>query len=362
MRVFLVSLLALATTSASPAGGYIADSDDSGGVPVNVIIPSFFDRVTKGTLLRRWDGSPAMGAEFQKAKNKGCTLWAQMHTDDAPAGNFFDPQRDSAQSDYLELSDLVDWGYFTKKTGINKPKCDMGNGKDGYGLEAVLRAKGISAEKMDWNCVKITHGEPNSKALPIDLQSYNAPGGKTLRSTGAIYQFAMNEKDGVLVLAKRYSPAHQANYRIPPVPADQLPALRSSSDIAWLAWKPLHDKGIKLNHIVTWSIANGGSSRLIAAALDAVADETQTSLDTDLKPYPWKEFDVERLSGSLILGSPNGLGIGYILVQHKPELGNRRTKKIEVFLADTAASNLREPSVWWELEDAPANVNIPMEG
>lgn len=134
----------------------------------------------------------------------------------------------------------------------------------------------------------------------------------------------------VMVIAKQYSPAYQAQYRRPPVPADQFPALRSSSDIAWLAWKPFADKGAKLNHIVTWSVTNGASARLIAAALDAAADETQSALDTDPKPYPWKEFDAEQLSGTLVLGkcyrvkrklndangapgSPNGIGIGYIL-------------------------------------------------
>lgn len=86
------------------------------------------------------------------------------------------------------------------------------------------------------------------------------------------------------------------------MPVDQFPSLRSSSDIAWLAWKPLHDKGVRLNHIVTWSVTNGASARLIAGALDALADETKNTLDTDLKPYPWKEFDTEKLSGSLVLG------------------------------------------------------------
>lgn len=49
-------------------------------------------------------------------------------------------------------------------------------------------------------------------------------------------------------------------------------------------------------------MTNGGSARLIAAALDALADETKTALDTDLKPYPWKEFDPEKVSGQLVLG------------------------------------------------------------
>jgi hypothetical protein len=28
-------------------------------------------------------------------------------------------------------------------------------------------------------------------------------------------------------------------------------------------------------------------------------------------------------------GSSNGVGVGYMLVQHKPELGNRRVKSVE---------------------------------
>lgn len=48
--------------------------------------------------------------------------------------------------------------------------------------------------------------------------------------------------------------------------------------------------------------------------------------------------------------------------QHKPELGNKRTKKIEVFLADTAASGIREPSIWWEIEDSPADMDMSMGG
>ncbi|KAF3053853.1 hypothetical protein E8E11_011136 [Didymella keratinophila] len=361
VRTFLVFLLALANTSASPTGGYQSSSQDPNITLTNVSIPSFYDRAVRSTLAKRWDGSPAMGGEFQKAKNKGCTLLAQMHGNDVQAGQIFEPPRDSAHSDYLELSDLTDWGYFAKKTAINQPKCDMSNIKDGYGLQAVLQAKGFSTDKKDWKCVKITHGEPGSKVMPLDLQSYNAPGGRTLRSTGALYQFAFNEKDGILIIAKQYSPSHQAQYRRPPVPADQFPDLRSSSDIAWLAWKPLHDKGVKLNHIVTWSVTNGATARLIAAALDALADETKTTLDTDLKPYPWKEFDMDKVSGQLVLGSPNGLGIGYMLVQHKPEIGDRRTKKIEVFLADTAASDMKEPSLWWALEDVPDGEDVPME-
>lgn len=51
----------------------------------------------------------------------------------------------------------------------------MGNGKDMYGLEAVLQAKGVSADKKDWKCRKITHGDPEHKTINIDRQTYNHP-------------------------------------------------------------------------------------------------------------------------------------------------------------------------------------------
>ena len=42
------------------------------------------------------------------------------------------------------------------------------------------------------------------------------------------------------------------------------------------------------------------------------------------------------------VGTPNGAGVGYFIAQHKPELGNRRVKRIEAFAADTQASGMRE--------------------
>lgn len=108
----------------------------------------------------------------------------------------------------------------------------------------------------------------------------------------------------------------------------------------------------------------------MAAALDGTSDEPLKDVEKTLQPYPWVGWTANQGSGPLLLGmsrqllcdlasltvllgSPNGIGIGYFLVQHKSELGNRRVRKIEAFLADTAASNLREPSIAWELEDAP---------
>lgn len=57
----------------------------------------------------------------------------------------------------------------------------MGNGKDMFGLQAVLQAKGISADKKDWKCIRITHGDPEHKTINLDNQAYENPHGKTVR-------------------------------------------------------------------------------------------------------------------------------------------------------------------------------------
>jgi hypothetical protein len=73
-----------------------------------------------------------------------------------------------------KYTDLTKWAYVTK-AAKKSPKCDMGNGKDMYGLQGILEAKRISANKKDWECVRITHGDPEDKTTDIDSQTYTNP-------------------------------------------------------------------------------------------------------------------------------------------------------------------------------------------
>lgn len=125
---------------------------------------------------------------------------------------------------------------------------------------------------------------------------------RTAVREGDIVCTSYTDQLAVLVIAKQYSATHQSQYRRPPVQAQDFPDLRSSSDITWLAWKPFHDKGAKLNHIITWSVTNGASQRLIAAALEADSDHTLSDAEKALRPYPWVSWTADQGSGPLILG------------------------------------------------------------
>ena len=73
-----------------------------------------------------------------------------------------------------KCTDLMKWAYVTK-SAKKSSKCDMGNGKDIYGLQGILEAKGISANKRDWECVRITHSDPEDKSANINDQTYTNP-------------------------------------------------------------------------------------------------------------------------------------------------------------------------------------------
>lgn len=53
-----------------------------------------------------------------------------------------------------------------------------------------------------------------------------------------------------------------------PVPLDELPALRASSDIAWAFWRRTADRLDKINFFVSMSITNSDTEKVIDRVLE----------------------------------------------------------------------------------------------
>ena len=53
-----------------------------------------------------------------------------------------------------------------------------------------------------------------------------------------------------------------------------------------------------------------------------------------------------------MIGSPNGLTVGYFLAQHKHHLGNKAVDKVTVFRADRGMM----PYLLFWIEDAPSSM------
>jgi len=175
----------------------------------------------------------------------------------------------------------------------------MGNKKDEYGLKRYLQDHGISTDKEDWDRIRITHGNVERN---LDDQTYPHPDNLAwqLRATGARYHLAMNAREGIIIVAKQYSPASQNQYRRPLIPVEEFPALRSTSDIMWLAWKKYHDQGARLDRIITWTATNGVTQRVLATALDP--DFKIPDSQKALRPYPWAGWTGDSNEGKAIMG------------------------------------------------------------
>lgn len=61
--------------------------------------------------------------------------------------------------------------------------------------------------------------------------------------------------------------------------------------------------------------------------------------------WPGMTFDIAGEEGMAILGTPNGAGTAWLLIQRKRELGHRRIKKVTIFYAEDEADIWMWPSL-----------------
>ncbi|KAH6639024.1 hypothetical protein C7974DRAFT_448848 [Boeremia exigua] len=118
-------------------------------------------------------------------------------------------------------------------------------------------------------------------------------------------------------------------------PMDELPALRQISDMAWGAWRRKHLDGQNLGKIrkfMVHTIINDITMDLIDEALKTYVLAPGEIRLGYVPFYPGVTFDMNSEEGAAMLGSPNGIAVGYFLAQHKTQLGgNRYVYKVQIF-------------------------------
>jgi hypothetical protein len=61
--------------------------------------------------------------------------------------------------------------------------------------------------------------------------------------------------------------------------------------------------------------------------------------------WPGVIFDIESEEGRAILGTPNGSGVAWMLIQHSKALGERAIEKVTIFHAPKKGDLFRWPSL-----------------
>ena len=110
----------------------------------------------------------------------------------------------------------------------------------------------------------------------------------TWKPTSLIYS------TGIMAM-KRYGPKEKAAERVPPVPQDQLPDLKASSDIMGVLWRDLapSQNQDKIKFFITLSVENDDTLEILRRALDARQSDLTTYGET---------FDMTSDEGKAILG------------------------------------------------------------
>lgn len=129
-------------------------------------------------------------------------------------------------------------------------------------------------------------------------------------STGGYYHNTYIPSRGTIIAENNYSPRHQA-------PGAEIPALNRWSDIVWLLWsQKAGNRAGGLRTIIQENITTPFTRALMEYIEVAESD------DLDL-PYPGMLYTMRSDYAKALLASPHGIGVAFMLKDHRNVLGPR---------------------------------------
>ncbi|CAN9220041.1 unnamed protein product [Alternaria sp. RS040] len=292
---------------------------------------------------------------WQKAYCRGAALVKAMSLDEQESTRSLGWPYTQSPWDGDLKPELRKWGYLDDDNhhAMNDNSCDFSK----HHIKRAFDALGIdprSARKGGPNhCFMLEHRfgptvilDKNGEMPNISKQRYEADG-KMYRVTGAYSKFGINRKDGIVYFLDRHSPEKSAQqvWGQEQIDKADLPALRSSSDLAWGLWNRIEgEPSIKM--IMALNIINDETvDVIIPRALKAMGKtEVETWPGTDL--IVGANGGAEAEAALALIGSPNGLGAGYFLLQHKRQLGGDNfIWKIKIFKGDDDDGYYDDPAL-----------------
>ncbi|RAK97355.1 uncharacterized protein BO80DRAFT_482409 [Aspergillus ibericus CBS 121593] len=137
--------------------------------------------------------------------------------------------------------------------------------------------------------------------------------------SGARYADVYYPDDGLIVADEIYGPRNNKE-----IGAKGQPYVKLSqwSDVAWLNWAKLADDVTTLRAVIQFSVSNGVSE----AVIEKVANGQKIG---GYKAPLKREAGTEDFNA--LLGTPNGFGVAWLLINHKSQLGIKTIKSVSVF-------------------------------
>jgi hypothetical protein len=199
----------------------------------------------------------------------------------------------------------------------------------------ALEASGYTQEQIT-PCKLLAIYHEMCKSLSIDIRC-TSEGGENFQieawhsPISAVFSSVLNARAGLIVAYHNISPSQS----IPDRPQSALPELLHCSDVVYCQWLTQNlklDLGPhKLRYVLCANIVNVYTLAVIEAILDA-----RRLLRETYPVWPGITIDMDSEEGKALLGTPNGSGVAWLLVQHKAEcqLGHKTVIKVSLFYND----------------------------
>ncbi|KAF2870565.1 hypothetical protein BDV95DRAFT_63525 [Massariosphaeria phaeospora] len=271
-------------------------------------------------LLPRAIWSRVTDDVWDNAVCKGGNLLTAMKSSDKAAAELISksPGLKTAASPFQDIAkDLEEWGWRT-------------NDDLGVELTDLRIPEFIEGAKLNVNNVKYATIEHT-----VDYKK----DGHDYKATQGFARF-ITESSGVIFalwLESPYKAARKAWKKEPAI--DELPRLQMSSDLLWAAYEPY--SGSRLRHVMSCDINNEETRAIMFRALGNKAPTT----------WPGTSFDINSDEGLALLGSPNGYGFAYLLIQRKAELGNRCITRATVFRPPVIRAREPDPMLLFDVRE-----------
>jgi len=129
---------------------------------------------------------------------------------------------------------------------------------------------------------------------------------------------------------------------------DDFPSLRHWSDVAYLQWAKFVKTPADLRYVLRISIENTETKAVVRHIMkDTLVNGGEQSFRTD----------DNRDKVAALLGTPNGVGVAWLLIQHKRQLGNKTVEKVTVDCQDQftmSDDGTIDPSLVFHIRDVVA--------
>ncbi|KAF1915304.1 hypothetical protein BDU57DRAFT_476936 [Ampelomyces quisqualis] len=269
--------------------------------------------------------------------------------------------------------ELSKWGWHEsdndKGWDCDYERMRLGNAFKGLGLNAKSKYEddGDPADG-DNECFSITHyDKENAKdpdaewpqMKPVTEQKYKV-NGKEFMSTGAYYEFAINNKGGGIIGKNLQSPVvaviDRENWGRKAAESE-LPEIRFASDVYWGYWFRDNPNIKNLRVYGADNVVNDATVLLVARAFK------NNKIDK-LTPWPGVSFAKDSDEGKALIGSPIGATIAHLIARHKSDLGIKRISNVIVVTNDEPARPKfgerprKDLHLFYQIEDVPAD-DIP---